>query len=103
MRSGPKTTRKISEKEDLKNRKKLLKKYGLTLSDFGRMMALQDSRCKICGDPPPDKCRLSVDHDHKTGAVRALLCLKCNSAVAMCRDNPKIALAVVNYLLAFGY
>jgi hypothetical protein len=41
------------------------------------MLAAQGGGCAICGAPPKTR-RLHVDHDHKTGAVRGLLCYRCN-------------------------
>lgn len=34
--------------------------------------------CGICGRSPSARRRLDRDHDHKTGAPRALLCARCN-------------------------
>ena len=41
------------------------------------MLEAQDGRCAICGNKPR-KRRLDVDHNHKTGKVRGLLCRRCN-------------------------
>jgi len=44
-----------------------------------RLVALHGNRCSICGRPPREGGRrLDVDHDHKTGRVRGLLCHRCN-------------------------
>lgn len=51
--------------------------YGLAPGEYDRMLAAQDGRCAICAKQPRTK-RLSVDHDHRTGRVRALLCQPCN-------------------------
>lgn len=65
----------------------LQRTYGITLADFERMLEAQGGRCKICDAPPPNKSlksrRLLVDHCHKTGKVRGLLCHKCNTAVGI--------------------
>lgn len=57
--------------------------YGITIDDFDAMVALQDGRCGICRRETPSEGRLGlgVDHDHETGRVRGLLCLRCNTAV----------------------
>lgn len=44
------------------------------------MLAEQAGGCAICGAEPKTR-RLHVDHDHKTGAVRGLLCYRCNRAL----------------------
>src|SRR5437899_2095205 len=52
-------------------RKRQLAKYGLTVSDYETMLRTQNCCCAICAQP---KKRLAVDHSHKTGKVRGLLC-----------------------------
>lgn len=65
----------------------LLRNYGITEQDYERMLIDQDGVCKICGYPPhghgknPESKKLHVDHDHKTGEVRGLLCSRCNGAL----------------------
>ena len=60
------------------------KLYGIDEETYQRLFKLQRGRCAICGRRPQKK-RLAVDHDHKTGAVRGLLCANnengCNRAV----------------------
>ena len=53
------------------------KTYGLTATQYDALLKLQGGRCAICRAKPKSK-RLAVDHDHKTGAVRGLLCSRCN-------------------------
>ncbi len=53
-----------------------MKRYGITAEYFNEMYDLQEGRCGIC-DKPFQK-RPDVDHDHKTGEVRGLLCRGCN-------------------------
>lgn len=63
----------------------LWKKYRLTLEDFDRMAHDQGGACAICGEVPAGN--LHVDHDHKTGEVRGLLCMGCNVAIGHMREN----------------
>jgi hypothetical protein len=53
-------------------------KYGITLEQYNLMLSDQGGTCAICGVPPGEKRALAVDHCHKTGRVRALLCASCN-------------------------
>jgi hypothetical protein len=68
------------------------------------MITVQSNLCAICGKPetrvvqagtPP---RLSVDHDHKTGKVRGLLCAECNTMLAHAGDDVNRLLAAISYL-----
>jgi len=61
--------------------KQRAKQLGVTDADYERMLAAQGDGCAICGNPPRTR-RLHVDHDHKTGAVRGLLCFRCNRFLA---------------------
>ena len=53
------------------------KQLGVTDEDYARMLDAQGGGCAICGNPPRSR-RLHVDHDHRTGKVRGLLCFRCN-------------------------
>jgi hypothetical protein len=59
-----------------------LRKYGLTSEAYEDMKTQQGGVCACCGDPPKGRA-LHVDHDHQTGAVRQLLCARCNSAIGV--------------------
>src|SRR5437867_13162633 len=50
---------------------------GLSLAEYDALLAAQGGGCAIC-DRPPKTRRLDVDHDHRTGKVRGLLCHRCN-------------------------
>jgi hypothetical protein len=48
---------------------------------------------------------LCVDHDHKTGAIRGLLCNNCNASLGYLHDDPVQVRAALTYLespLAFS-
>ncbi len=69
--------------------------------DFYALFDAQNGACKICRTPAADlKKRLCVDHDHKTGFARGLLCESCNFALGKFRDNPTIVRAAASYLEA---
>lgn len=54
-------------------------RYGITLDDYNSVLEAQNGRCAICGELPSN--HLCIDHDHKTGKVRGLLCISCNVAL----------------------
>jgi Recombination endonuclease VII len=46
--------------------------------EYGRLVAEANGEfCAICGNGPKTR-RLHIDHDHKTGRIRGLLCFRCN-------------------------
>jgi hypothetical protein len=60
----------------------LLRRYGITEEDYDKLFHKQQGLCAVCGRPASSfSIRLSVDHDHKTGHVRGLLCKYCNRYV----------------------
>ena len=57
-------------------------KYSLSLEEYQKLLDEQHSCCRLCGKPSWEcRRRLVVDHDHKTGKVRGLLCTTCNILV----------------------
>lgn len=62
-----------------------LRKYSITAADYMRMLAEQDGKCAICRRPPKVR-RLNIDHCHKHGHVRGLLCYSCNYGLGVFRD-----------------
>jgi hypothetical protein len=76
--------------------------YGLSVEDYSRMLASQGGVCKLCGSPPGTgrQKRLHVDHDHKTGKVRGLLCDHCNHALGKMKDDPVLLRKAAAYLEA---
>jgi len=74
-------------------------KYGITVEDYDEMLESQDNGCAICGKTPEENGRrLHVDHDHRTGKVRGLLCHACNMLIGFAYDDIDILLNTINYL-----
>lgn len=67
------------------------------------MLVNQDGLCAICGTDTPGRKHenFSVDHDHLTGRVRALLCHFCNVGIGHFGDNPATLRAAADYLDRF--
>lgn len=64
------------------------RKYGVSVEGYAALLATQAGCCAICGAIESHKrngksCRLAVDHNHKTGRVRGLLCVNCNRLVGI--------------------
>lgn len=70
--------------------KKYERVYGITIKDYNRMLKKQNNVCAICKKSIKDNGRrLFVDHDHKTGKIRKLLCYQCNTALGWYERNKK--------------
>lgn len=70
-----------AERAALNKRKKLLKRYGLSVEQWDALNAAQNGACAICERVPAQARNFHVDHCHKTGRVRGLLCAQCNVAL----------------------
>lgn len=79
-----------------------VRKFGIEPDDYLRMLAEQEGKCAICKQEPDGNTvknrRLAVDHDHKTGKVRALLCDKCNRGLGFFDEDTDTLWAAINYL-----
>lgn len=83
--------------------KTLLRSYGITLQQYNEMLEKQGGVCAICLQPERmvhkgKVKRLCVDHDHKTGKVRGILCHRCNTTLGMYEDNPELMRNLITYL-----
>ena len=78
----------------------LKRNYGLTFEEFEAMLSDQDNCCAICGITKPQgrHKRFCVDHHHKTGKVRGLLCSNCNTALGLVGDNIDTLKSMIDYL-----
>jgi hypothetical protein len=78
----------------------LQSKFGLTLEQYNAMYRKQKGRCAVCNSEPTGRWKkLHVDHCHKTGKVRGLLCYSCNSAAGLVKDDAEIAIRIAAYLI----
>jgi Recombination endonuclease VII len=97
-------------------RANLWAKYRITPEQYDALRAGQNYRCGICGIHEADvdlsrvggrprrdgrallKVPLAVDHDHRTGAIRGLLCPSCNAGLGAFGDDPKRLRVAISYL-----
>lgn len=56
----------------------LKRRYGITPAEYDAILKKQGGVCDICKKPRTQKRRLHVDHDHRNGKVRGILCSRCN-------------------------
>jgi len=77
----------------------LQRKYNITSQDYERLLKEQKWLCAICHQPNRGRWKvLSVDHDHRTGKVRGLLCTHCNRQLGFLRDDPVRMHNLIRYL-----
>ena len=69
---------------------------GLSFEVYQEMIAAQGSRCAVCRKKSDV---LDVDHDHKSGVVRGLLCRRCNVGLGMLDDSPIYVKRALRYLM----
>lgn len=93
---------------DKQRDKRLQAEYGITLEEYDIMLSNQGYRCFCCGVHQDDlkttnnqhgTKRLVVDHCHTSGAVRKLLCNRCNTVLGLIEEKIEILRAVECYLL----
>jgi hypothetical protein len=76
---------------------KLQLRFGITSEDFDEMLRRQGGLCAICRRP--SESTLHVDHCHKSGDVRKLLCRDCNAMLGHARDDTSVLAAAIEYLV----
>ena len=74
-----------------------LKKYNLTVDQYNEMLYNQNNSCYICGTEANGK-KLAVDHNHKTGDNRKLLCSKCNTSLGLLGEDTSIMKKMIQYV-----
>jgi hypothetical protein len=89
---------------DTPNSRRLLQKaqkYGLTIGQWENLGHAQEWKCASCGmefSSASDDTK--IDHCHKTGVVRGLLCHACNVTLGWAKDNPKTLDRLARYIVA---
>ncbi len=84
----------------------LRRQYGISEDEYKALLRKQHGKCAICGSKDPrgraGSTYFQVDHDHKTGAVRALLCAPCNSGLGSLGDSIKNLEKAIAYLRKYS-
>ena len=77
------------------------KTYGISQDEYNEMVSKVGNKCPICGfhhNPDKKHGRLNVDHCHKDGGIRGVICSQCNVALGATKDNPEILRRLAKYL-----
>lgn len=87
------------------NRRQNIRRFGITLDDYEERFKAQRGVCAICRKPESVEHHstnevqpLVVDHDHDSGAVRGLLCTRCNKGIGLLMHRPEVLEAAAAYL-----
>lgn len=79
---------------------KIKNKFGITIDQYNEMLLKQNNKCAICGKHQNEnKKSLAVDHNHKTGHVRGLLCYNCNISIGKLGDDLFGLIKAVDYII----
>lgn len=78
--------------------------YGINLDIFNQMLVDQNHKCKLCNTDKPlgPRNTFVVDHCHKTGKVRGLLCNHCNTGLGKLQDDPELLQKAADYVKSGG-
>lgn len=91
------------DKAKFQYRRDNLKNYGLTINEWNLLFEKQKGLCAICNLPETVLLkgkvkRLAIDHCHKTGKVRGLLCAKCNKSIGLLNEDLRLLESAAQYL-----
>jgi hypothetical protein len=79
-----------------------VRKHGITNEQFEEMVVAQGNHCGICAREmsrgPWRRDGACIDHDHATGAIRGLLCTRCNVGIGHFDDDPALLTKAIEYL-----
>lgn len=76
------------------------KMSGWTTNDYDKAMHEQGGKCAICHTKLNSSryTKLCADHNHKTGEIRGLLCVNCNTAIGLLRESPIVMRSAIAYI-----
>ena len=105
QRANPRRVKAWSEKNRDKRLKKLREihlrnKFNLRVEEYDAILEAQGGVCALCESLPTAGISLHVDHDHGTGEIRGLLCVRCNNALGLFREDPDLLKRVARYVTA---
>jgi hypothetical protein len=85
----------LAENRKTAREHRLRRTYGISLQDYDRMFARQGGRCAMCWKTSEHS--LCVDHSHRTGILRGLLCINCNVGFGNFSESPAFLRRAADY------
>ena len=78
---------------------KLIRNFGINATEYYKLLKQQNNKCAICKNEYKEgNKKLAVDHCHKTGKIRGLLCSNCNPALGFLKEDLNIIKNLVRYI-----
>lgn len=97
--------KKYRQRPEVKSKRKLIIKndnfkrtYRITLIEYNKLLEFYGNGCAICRKECSTGKSLAVDHDHNTKKIRGLLCMNCNTALGMMKENEELIWNMLEYL-----
>src|SRR5690606_35285379 len=101
-----KRAKRIELNPTLESDRNIKRKYGLTREDYNKKIESQNFKCEICGEKETEidgrtnkPVLLAVDHNHKTGKIRDLLCWRCTSTIGRINEDLELTDKMKAYLI----
>lgn len=106
----PEQTKEIGRRGKIKRsvincERVITKKFDITKEEYYKLIDEHNNKCAICKQPETKVTRrdgtvnaLSIDHSHKTGKIRGLLCHACNSGIGLLKDSENVLQSAIEYL-----
>ena len=95
----------VEKNPEVKQNGHFKRNFGISLDDYKNMLSCQDNKCVICLKPETKVHKktnkvinLAVDHCHKSGKIRGLLCWSCNTSIGKFNDDVEVLQRAINYL-----
>jgi hypothetical protein len=83
-------------------RRDLKAKYNISIEQFNTMLKKQNNKCEICKNEFKNEKATHVDHCHKTGIIRSLLCVNCNFGLGFFKDSVENLKSAQKYLKKYS-
>ena len=99
--AGRRANLKYTRKPEIRKRRKerrLIARYGITQEQYNTLLEIQGGRCAICLEK---KKSFHLDHNHKSGQIRGLLCSSCNMAIGLMKEDFVKLYLAEEYLKSF--
>lgn len=90
-------TENRSKRLEISRKCHLKRVFGLSIEEYENILKNQNGGCAICGRKK-EKINLAVDHSHKTGKIRGILCMKCNHGIGYFNDDVLLLEKAIKYI-----